>query len=107
MKRGDIVLAALPGDFGKPRPVLIVQSDLFNPTHATLIVCPITTDRMEDTAFRISVEPAEENGLRQPSQIMVDKIIAARRDRLRDRIGAVDRATLNRVEQSLRSLLNV
>lgn len=29
MRRGDIVTIALQGDYGKPRPALIIQSDLF------------------------------------------------------------------------------
>ena len=30
IKRGDIVTCALSGDYGKPRPAVVVQSDLFN-----------------------------------------------------------------------------
>lgn len=29
MKRGDVVTVVLPGAFGKPRPALVIQSDLF------------------------------------------------------------------------------
>ena len=32
IKRGDIVTCALSGDYGKPRPAVVVQSDLFNKT---------------------------------------------------------------------------
>ena len=107
MKRGDIVLAALAGDYGKPRPFVIVQTDQLNETHATFVLCPITTDRMEDTLFRLSIEPSEQNGLRQPSQIMIDKVIAARRDRLRARIGTLERSSLMRVDPSLRWVLEL
>ena len=43
MRRGDLVTIALQGDFGKPRPALVVQSDLFNTDHATVSVLPITS----------------------------------------------------------------
>jgi hypothetical protein len=29
MRRGDLVTVAAPGDFGKPRPALVIQSDRF------------------------------------------------------------------------------
>ena len=45
MKRGTIVVVAAPGAYtGKPRPAVVVQSDLFNPTHASLTICPITSE---------------------------------------------------------------
>ncbi len=37
MRRGDIVIVAFSGDFGKPRPAVIVQSDYLNDTHATIL----------------------------------------------------------------------
>ena len=49
MKRGDLVTVALQGEFGKPRPALIVQSDLFNTEHATLSVLPITSETVSYT----------------------------------------------------------
>jgi len=30
MNRGDFVTLAMQGDFGKPRPALVIQSDQFN-----------------------------------------------------------------------------
>jgi mRNA interferase MazF len=37
MKRGDLVTIAMAGDFGKPRPALVVQADQFAET-ATVTV---------------------------------------------------------------------
>ena len=42
MPRGDLVLVALQGDFGKPRPALILQSDWFD-EHATVTLLPVTS----------------------------------------------------------------
>jgi mRNA interferase MazF len=52
----------------------VVQSDIFNPTHASITLCPITSYLVDATLFRLSLQPTEENGLEVLSQIMVDKI---------------------------------
>ena len=107
MRRGDIVSVATPGDYGKPRPAIIVQSDWFNETHASILVCLLTSDLQDATLFRIPIEPNERNGLRQPSQIMVDKLLAVRRDRIGDRIGELDRETVVRLNRSLALFLGL
>lgn len=107
IKRGDVVTCALTGDFGKPRPALVLQSNLYNPTHGSLVVLPITTHLVEAPLFRIPVSPGKLNGLAQASQIMVDKVTAVRRDRLRQRIGHVSSAVMNRVEFSLTGFLSM
>ena len=63
MKRGDIVIAVTPGDYGKPRPAAVVQSDIFNPTHASITLCPITSHLVDAPLFRLSLQPTTENGL--------------------------------------------
>jgi mRNA interferase MazF len=72
VKRGDFVLAVVHGDYGKPRPAVVVESDLFNPTHASLLVCLLTTDLIDAPLFRLTIAPSAANGLREMSQIMVD-----------------------------------
>src|SRR3546814_8975351 len=62
VKRGDIVAVSLQGDYGKPRPALIVQSNLLAELES-LVICPITS-AVRDAAFRITVEPDNANGLR-------------------------------------------
>ena len=103
MKRGDVVLVAVRGPYtGKPRPALVVQSDLFNPTHASVTLCLITSDLRDAPLFRPAIEPAEGNGLTKPSQVMVDKVFSAPRESVGDVIGLVDGPTMERVEQALR-----
>jgi len=58
LKRGDLVVVALPGDYGKPRPALIVQADLFNETHASVTVVPVTSTIVDAPLFRLTVEPS-------------------------------------------------
>jgi mRNA interferase MazF len=107
VQRGDVVLAAAPGDFGKPRPALVVQSNLFNETHASVTVCPLTSTLVDAPLFRISVSPSERNGLGQVSQVMVDKVQSLRRDRIGARVGAIDAVSLSAVDTALRRWLNV
>ena len=89
MKRGDLVIVSAPGDYGKPRPAVIIQSDIFNETHASILVCLLTSDRQDAPLFRIDVQPTEETGLKVASQIMIDKIVALRRERIVQHIGAL------------------
>ena len=72
MKRGDVVTIALQGDYGKPRPALVVQSDLFD-AHPSVTILPITSELRDTPLFRVDVEPSDANGLRKKSQVMVDK----------------------------------
>lgn len=79
----------MPGDYGKPRPAIVIQSDTLPPTDSVL-VCLMTTDRYASPAYRLPVEPSSENGLRHPSDVMADKIMAARRDRTGGVIGRLE-----------------
>jgi mRNA interferase MazF len=101
LKRGDLVVVALPGDFGKPRPALVLQSDLFLATHPSVTVLPITSEIRDAPLFRITVEPARSNGLRKVSQIMVDKPMTFRRDKIGPPIGRLDDDLLVRVNRAL------
>lgn len=107
MKRGDLVLAFARGDFGKPRPAVVVQSDLFNETHGSLLVCLLTTELIDAPLFRLTVQPSPASGLREASQIMVDKLLALPRDRIRDRIGTLDDAMLLALNRSLALMLGL
>jgi mRNA interferase MazF len=87
VRRGEIYTAAARGPYtGKPRPVLIVQDDRFDAT-ASVTVCPLTTSPVEAPLLRLPIDPSEENGLDQPSQIMVDKVSTVPRSSLGDRLG--------------------
>lgn len=101
MKRGDIIIAAAPGDFGKPRPAVVVQSDFFNDSHASIVICPLTSDIILAPLYRIDVQPTIENGLRSPSQIMVDKIMALRRGRVGAAVGTLEQEIMLRVDRTL------
>ena len=95
--RGDLVIVAAPGDYGKPRPAVIVQSNAIPVSHASVVICPMTSELVE-ADFRITIEPGPETGLRVRSQVMADKPVTVRRERIGQRIGrlgAVDMTRLN------------
>jgi len=73
MMRGKLVTVALQGDYGKPRPAVVIQSDLFD-EHPSVTVLPLTTELRDTPLFRIDVKPSLDNGLQKRSQIMIDKI---------------------------------
>lgn len=105
--RGDVVIAAAPGDYGKPRPAVVVQSDLFNPTHGSVVVCPITSFLIDAPLFRLGLSPSQENGLKAESQIMIDKLMALKRDRIRRRVGHLRPADMRAVEEALQVWLGL
>ena len=81
MSRGDLVTVAMSGDFGKPRPALVVQADHFGET-ATVTVLLLSGTLVDAPLIRLTLEPTAENGLRMPSQIMVDKAMSVKRDKI-------------------------
>jgi mRNA interferase MazF len=106
MKRGDLVPVVLTGAYGKPRPALVIQSDLFA-KHPSVTVLPITSELRPIETFRIAVEPTGKNGLRVPSQIMVDKAHTIPRDKTGDPFGALEPLTLTAVNRALAVFLGL
>lgn len=100
MKRGSVVTIALSGDYGKPRPALVVQSNYFS-EHPSVSVLPITSELRPTPLFRIEVEPDEINGLRKRSQIMVDKIQTVPAEKIGKVIGVLDDVTMMEVNRAL------
>jgi mRNA interferase MazF len=101
LTRGDVVIVALKGDYGKPRPALVVQSNLFNDTHVSISVVPVTATLVDSPLFRLTVEPSSTNGLRTLSQLMIDKLTAVRRDRIDRAVGRLDDDLMLRVNRAL------
>ena len=107
IKRGDVVLCAAPGDYGKPRPAVVVQSDLFNATHSSVVVCLITSHLEDAPLFRIPVSAGRTTGLKLESQVMVDKVIAIPRSKITRRIGVLAAGLLKEIDDALRLWLEL
>ena len=100
MKRGDLVRVSLPGAYGKPRPALVIQSNLFD-EHLSVTILPVTSELRETPLFRITVEPNKENGLRKTSQVMIDKTHTVPREKLSDPFGALDDTSMLTINRAL------
>lgn len=106
MKRGDLVTIALQGDLGKPRPALVIQSDLFD-AHPSVTILPVTGELRDAPLFRITVQPNEFNGLSKPSQIMVDKPQSVSREKVGEVIGRLGDETMVAVNRALAIFIGV
>ncbi|WP_019904340.1 type II toxin-antitoxin system PemK/MazF family toxin [Methylobacterium sp. 77] len=100
MKRGDLVTIAMPGDFGKPRPALVIQSDVFHQT-GTVTVLLISGTLVDAPLIRTTIEPTPANGLKKRSQVMVDKAMSVKREKIGGTIGHLDAETMLAVTRAL------
>lgn len=105
MKRGDIVTVAAAGDYGKPRPAVVVQTDALPPSHQSLILCQMTSELADIPELRITIEPNAVNGLRVRSQVMADKPVTVRRERVGRIIGHLEPGELRRLNVALAFVL--
>lgn len=100
MRRGDLVTAVLAGAYGKPRPAVIVQSDIFSDL-ASVTVLPLTSDVLPARTFRITVEATPENGLQMQSQVLADKCSTLPVTKIGRVFGRLSDADQTRVDQAL------
>jgi mRNA interferase MazF len=107
MQRGDVVTVAATGDYGKPRPAVIVQSDAFPETHASVVICQLTSELADAPDFRVTIEPTRENGLRLRSQAMADKPVTVRRERIGQKIGRLGNQDMARLGIALAFVLGL
>ncbi len=101
MRRGDVVTVAAAGDYGEPRPAVIVQTDALPVEHASVVVCQMTSDGDDAPDFRVVVEPSPGNGLRARSHVMADKPVTIRRSRIGRKIGHLDDNDIARLDVAL------
>ena len=107
MKRGDLVTVVSSGDYGKPRPALVMQQADDHATHPSLTILPLTSEVNDLPLFRVTVEPTKGNGLRLRSQVMVDKATTIPRVKVGSTIGRLDAATLATMSRALIAFLGL
>ena len=107
MRRGDLVTVAAAGDYGKPRPAVVIQTDAFPESHASVVVCQLTSELVDAPDFRVTIEPGPENGLRLKSQVMVDKPVTIRRERIGQKIGRLGNQDMARLGVALAFVLGL
>lgn len=106
MTRGEIVTVAMTGDFGKPRPALVVQADPFDQT-STITVLLISGTLVDAPLIRLTVQPTPQNGLLKSSQIQIDKAMSVQRHRVGAVIGRLDDVAMLAVTRSLALFLGI
>ena len=106
MKRGDIVIAAIAGDYGKPRPYVVVQTNALAEMDS-VILCPTTSDVRGASAIRVPLRTDAETGLRAPSEIMVEKLQTVRRNRISQVIGRLDDEAISLLDARLAFVLGL
>lgn len=104
--RGDFVTIAIQGDFGKPRPALVIQANSFS-EHASVTVLPVTSTLVAAPLLRVTVQPNAKNGLQKPSQVMVDKAMTVKREKVGPAFGRIDAEALVEVERCLAVFLGI
>lgn len=100
LKRGTLVTVAIQGDYGKPRPALVIQSDMFE-DHGSVTLLLVTSDIVDAPALRVSIPADVTNGLSKTSQIMIDKLMTVPKSKVGKKIGVIDRETLTKIERNL------
>jgi|SRR5271155_2036771 len=106
VNRGDLITIASPGDYGKPRPALVIQSDAFSGLESVTVL-RLTSEVHSLPLIRITVEPTVENGLMTRSQIMIDKAATVPRGKIGQRIGRLQPATIRAIDSALARFLSL
>jgi mRNA interferase MazF len=106
MTRGDFVAIASQGDFGKPRPALVMQTDALS-EHPSITVLLVSSTWIDAPLLRVGVQPTPENGLQKPSQVMVDKAMTIKRDKVGPAFGRLDANAMVEVERCLAVFLGI
>jgi mRNA interferase MazF len=107
MKRGDLVIVSLPGDYGNPRPAIILQNDRLDGKLESCVIALLTTSDEGAQILRVKVDPNTDNGLREVSKVMVEKLYSIPAHRIRQHIGALDAATMRKIDRALMILLDL
>jgi mRNA interferase MazF len=100
MKQGDLISVSLPGDYGKPRPALVIQSDIYEHLNSVTVL-PLTSNVLSTEDCRVVVEMSDENGLRQDSQVMVEKAATLPRAKAGPIIGRLSATDMSAVYRAL------
>ena len=103
--RGDLVAISLPGDYGKPRPALVIQNDLLAELDS-VVLCPVTSD-LRTADFRVTIEPKASNGLRHVSQVMVDKLSTLPRSKVGGTFGRLEDEKMRAVDRAMLLVIGV
>ena len=107
MKRGDVVLVSLQGDYGKTRPAIIVQNDESADILMSCTILLMTSELVTGSLYRLTVEPSDDNGLERTTQVQIDKIASPPRSKLRGPIGRLTGDQMRDIDLALMRHLDI
>lgn len=107
MRRGDIVTVAAPGDYGKPRPAVVIQADGLNETAQSTIVALVTGHLVDAPLLRLTLEPDPGNGLQKPSQVQVNRLLTLPTAKIGATIGRLSEEELIELDRLLAVVLGL
>ena len=105
-RRGSLVTVVSQGDFGKPKPALVIQSNQFE-EQASVTVLPLTSTLVDAPLLRLTIEPDQKNGLTKISQIMIDKALTIPREKIGNDIGKASSEIMISVNRLLALFLGI
>ena len=105
IRRGDIYYADLRpvigSEQGGVRPVLIIQNDIGN-RHSPTVICAAITSKMNKAKLPTHIAlAAQGSGLPRDSVILLEQIRTLDKKRLRERMGRVDSAVMEKVDAAI------
>jgi mRNA interferase MazF len=110
-RRGEIYLVTFDPTVGyeikKTRPALVIQNDISNRYSPITIVAALSSQFGDPPHPREVVVTPEKSGLARTSAVILNQIRSVDRGRLIKRLGAVDAATMRKVDEALRISLGL
>jgi mRNA interferase MazF len=108
VQRGDIITVVAPGDFGKPRPAVVIQGDVLNQAQPRSVVVALITSTLVDAPLlRLTIKPAASNGLKKPSQVQANKILTLRIKRIGQTIGRLSEKQMLELNRLLAMIIGL
>jgi len=107
LRRGDIAILSAPGDYGKPRPALVIQSDAFHLLDSVIVALLTTHLQAEPALSRKRIAPTDGNGLSRESEVMLDKLLTMPRRKVSDAIGHLSSTEMVEISSALALILDL
>lgn len=101
MLRGELVIVSAQGDYGKPRPAVVVQNSRLLDQIDSVTVCFLTSQVVPAKNLRVTVEPNAANNLRELSQIQIEKVMTFPRSKVHGPIGRLSAEHMRDVDRYL------
>lgn len=95
-----------PAEPGKIRPIVVIQTNLLNPFHSSTIICPITTNLVQNVSLtRVRLEQNSMPGLDKDSDILVDQIRTIDNRRFIKQVGELSQAQIDMLKENLKYMI--